>query len=236
MARRRVKRKKLTITERFNRIGKAMEYLFGIEFSPKKRATSKQLKSLQKENTKLRKQERAKGVELPTIAQVNKLLKQEQEAPLIPTPTPHPIIEQPVEELEPLNYAGEESTLSSEDVNYPIIDEFKSVLEDITSEAESGNYHCSPQARYNIVGLCTKNMEKLSEALDLTDNSTFADFLSQSDEYQTLVKVIYKSYEEVLIALDDMIDWLQGIINSYKYDYKSNTPKTFPNGINLDNI
>lgn len=202
-SRKRRKVKRMTITQRYNRIATGLKY-FGVEIATKTRTTAKKLKELQKTYRKLRKELRDQGnVDLPTIAQAYKYIK-EQEAQPAPEPT-----------REPLEYTDE--ILDETTFEYPIIEEFSQVIADAIEEVQD-RYH-GERLEENFVGGLTEISEKFNKALELTGTEYMAGWLSQSTEYEALRLTNYGSYEEVTEAISSMIEVLDAIITKAESDF-----------------
>lgn len=204
MARRKRRRvKRMTITQRYNRIAIGLKY-FGIEVATKTRTTAKKLKELQKSYRKIRQELREQGnIDLPTIAQAYKYIK-EQEAQPAPTPT-----------REPLEYTDE--ILDETTFEYPIIEEFSQVIADAIEEVQD-RYH-GERLEENFIGGLTEINEKFTKALELTGTEYMAGWLSQSTEYEALRITNYSSYEEVTESISSMIDVLDAIISQAESDF-----------------
>lgn len=204
MARRKRRRvKRMTITQRYNRIAIGLKY-FGIEVATKTRTTAKKLKELQKSYRKIRQELREQGnIDLPTIAQAYKYIK-EQEAQPAPTPT-----------REPLEYTDE--ILDETTFEYPIIEEFSQVIADAIEEVQD-RYH-GERLEENFIGGLTEINEKFTKALELTGTEYMAGWLSQSTEYEALRITNYASYEEVTESISSMIEVLEAIISQAESDF-----------------
>lgn len=211
MARRKRRRvKRMTITQRYNRIAIGLKY-FGIEVATKTRTTAKKLKELQKSYRKIRQELREQGnIDLPTIAQAYKYIK-EQEAQPAPTPT-----------REPLEYTDE--ILDETTFEFPIIEEFSQALEDFSQtiadavEEVQDRYH-GERLEENFIGGLTEITEKFNKALELTGTVYMAGWLAQSTEYEAFRMTNYASYEEVTESISSMIEVLDAIISQAESDF-----------------
>ena len=217
------KRKRMTITQLYNRTAKGLSF-FGEIIAEKKRATTKQLKSLQKLWKQIRKAEKEKGVtDLPTIAQAAKLV---DELPIIPKG----------EVKEPLPYAEDEAYNEIPEIDYasPVIDDFLDMLHEAVSEM-LGVYANSPQIVKAVTEINSGIIEKIHILRESIGDENLATQLEQSIEYDALQTITKYSYNEALGILDNILSDLQAIIKDVE---ASQEPTTFipDRPINLDNI
>lgn len=227
MARKRIKRKRMTVTEMYNRYAVGLQY-YGESLATKKRATHKQLKEIKKHTANLRKQLKEQGIENPpTIAQAYKLIKEQETVKL------NKMLDKPfADEIEPLNYA--EEPLDMTKFEYPILEEFYTVMEDVSSESIARFGPTKPA--YSIIELTTKLEEKVAQIEDNADKkNAFADYLASSDEFANLKQSRYYDYDDILNFLDSLYENLSAIVDDFTQKSNQASPQFIPNkSIRLD--
>lgn len=213
MARRRSKRKLMTTTQKYNRVVIGLSY-FGIELKTKKKATSKALKEAQKIWQKTRKELKEQGItELPTIVQAYNYVKEQETLPRVETELPTITPPTTNEELEELPYNHEEGSYA-EDVDYPILEEFKTIINDAIEEVT--DYYSGEKIGQDFANILTEIREKYDRLRELMEDEYFADWLADSAEYDALKTVNYHSYKETSVALDAMWDSIDGLLSKFE--------------------
>ena len=229
MARKRkIKRKRMTVTEMYNRYAVGLQY-YGESLATKKRATHKQLKEIKKYTSQLRKQLKEQGIENPpTIAQAYKLIKEQELANL------NKMLDKPfADELEPLDYA--EEPLDMTKFEYPILEEFNTVMEDVANESLARFGMSKPS---EAIVKSTQVLEELVAQIE--DNpekkKAFADYLSKSDDFANLKQSRYYDYDEIINFLDALHDNILAIINDFENKNNQQKSPTFiaPTTIHFD--
>ena len=208
MARRkRVKRKRMTITEQYNRYATGLEY-FGESFETKKRATSKGLKELKKHYYKIRRDLREQGmVDLPTIAQAEKeILRQREEAE---EAQGYRAID---DDLEDLPYAEG----STEEANsYYIIDEFRGMISqalDVLSTSYLGPSFVAKKSEE-----ITDAYVQFEGALEAYGEEYVSDYLANSTDMEALRNNTYASYDDVKEGIEDITGVVRAMIDNMRY-------------------
>lgn len=221
MARKRAHKKRMTITQKYNRIAKGLLF-FGVEQEEKKRATTKQLKALQKIYKQIRKSLQEAGeIDLPTIAQASKFItEQEKEAQS----------QQP--EREPLPYAEEDYT-EFIDTNRQIIDEFVSMIKNTFYELYSVNPVFIFNEKYQQKLLSQEH--EITVLLSSTQGDSMleqkiAEYLAKSKYYDEIRTVTYMRYDDIIDYFDSLIANFNALINNIAEEFIA------PNTINFDNI
>jgi hypothetical protein len=202
MARRkRVKRKRMTITEQYNRYATGLEY-FGESFETKKRATSKGLKELKKHYYKLRKELREQGmVDLPTIAQAEKeILRQREEAE---EAQGYRAIDDDLEELPYM-----EGTLEDETRSYTYIKEFEGFIT-YAIDVVTSSYK-NPVLIAKVSNKLTDAYLKLQGIIDNFGAEYVEDYLANSSEMESLRNNTYASYDDLHEGIED----ITGVVNA----------------------
>lgn len=217
------KRKRMTITQLYNRTAKGLSF-FGEVIAEKKRATRKQLKSLQKLWKQIRKAEKEKGVtDLPTIAQAAKLV---EELTIIPQQ----------EVKEPLPYAEDEAYNEIPEIDFAstVLDDFLDMLETAFAEL-AGKYAIEPRIWHTMSSQHAEILKLFNEIRTNIGDENLATQLEQSVEYEKLRVIANYQYKEVEEYLDSIISDLYGIVNKIR---EAQEPTTFipEHAINLDNI
>lgn len=206
MARRkRIKRKRMTITEQYNRYATGLEY-FGESFETKKRATSKGLKELKKHYYKLRKELREQGmVDLPTIAQAEKeILRQRAEEA-----QEYRVIDDDLEELPYM-----EGSLENESYSYSYIAEFKAIIEMVLEATNIVPYN--PSFGNAISATLTEVYAKLLGSIEAYGEDYVEDYLANSSDLESLRKNTYGSYDEVKQGVSDIKDLIEAMISEMR--------------------
>lgn len=216
------KRKKMTITQLYNRTAKGLLF-FGEVIAEKKRATKKQLNALRKLYKNIRKAEREKGTtDLPTIAQAAKYV---EEQPIIQT-----------EVKEPLPYAEDETYNEIPEIDYasPVIDGFMDSLHEAVSEM-LGVYATSPAIVKAVTDINSQIVEKIHTLREKIGDENLATQLEQSIEYDALNTITKYSYNEAIGILDNILSDLQAILKDIE---ATQEPTQFvpSKTINFDNI
>lgn len=216
MAKRRRKAKSMTITAKYNRLARGLQF-FGEDVATKKRATSKQLKELQKHYYKLRKQLKLEqpDLELPTIAQAAKYVEQqEQEQQLYPTPTATQ------EELEPLPYADdndytyEQNIRNAEDIINEFIDEMNTALHESVAAYGLHKPWLASQLEQIIIGL----MQKFHEARAIKGDDFVAQYLQENLDYQRIHDMVYSDSSGRADAVDEIDQVLTSMMEAVSAD------------------
>lgn len=208
MARRkRIKRKRMTITEQYNRYAIGLEY-FGESFEIKKRATSKGLKALKKHYYEIRKDLREQGmVDLPTIAQAEKeILRQRAEAEEAQS------YRKIDDDLEELPYA---EGITEEANSYYIIDEFRSMISqalDVLSTSYLGPSFVAKKSEE-----VTDAYVQFEGALEAYGEEYVADYLANSTDMEALRNNTYASYDDVKEGIEDITGVVRAMIDNMRY-------------------
>lgn len=206
----------MTITAKYNRLARGLQF-FGEDVATKKRATSKQLKELQKHYYKLRKQLKLEqpDLELPTIAQAAKYVEQqEQEQPLYPTPTATQ------EELEPLPYADEndytyeQNIRNAEDIINEFIDEMNTALHESVAAYGLHKPWLASQLEQIIIGL----MQKFHEARAIKGDDFVAQYLQENLDYQRIHDMVYSDSSGRADAVDEIDQVLTSMMEAVSAD------------------
>lgn len=217
MAKRRRKAKSMTITAKYNRLARGLQF-FGEDIATKKRATNKQLKELQKYYYKLRKQLKLERpeLELPTIAQAAKYMEQleEQEREQYPTPAPAQ------EELEPLPYADEndytyeQNIRNAEDIINEFIDEMNTALHEAVAAYGLHKPWLASQLEQAIIGL----MQKFHEARAIKGDDFVAQYLQENLDYQRIHDMVYSDSNGRADAVEDIDQVLTSMMEAVSAD------------------
>ena len=225
MAKGRRKRKSMTTTEKYQRRVLAGRFL-GIELKDLKRATKKALKLADKIISQARKALRAEGMtDVPTVAQLAKEQKRrEQEEQQVIRET---------ETREPLPYSDDYDETPQIDFSSNVLDDFLDTLQEAMNELVA-TYAPSPRIIDTITKQHSEIISTFNQLKESIGEENLAEHLTQSIEYDALTTITKYSYNEVIEVLDNVISDLQGILNQANEYY--NSPQTFPNGINFDNI
>lgn len=223
MARRKRKVKSMTITSKFNRLAKGLQF-FGEQIAEKKRATKKQLKELQKFYQHLRKQlkQDQPDIELPTIAQAAKYIKEQEQQPL-----------KEAETREPLPYSDYTDETPQIDFSSNVLDDFLDTLQEAMNELVV-TYGQSPRILDTMTKQHSEIITTFNTLKETIGEENLATHITQSLEYEALGTITKYSYNGVIEVLDNILTNLQGILNQAN-DYYNN-PQTFANGINFDNL
>ena len=198
------KRKKMTITQRYNRIAVGLQY-FGISLNEKKRATTKALTEAQRIYREARKEAKAGGItELPSIAQLEKYVRESQHEVDIPS----------IDDREELPYAGVDETPYYNETE-DIINGFMSTMEQALSEATRAYGLAQPWRakafEQQILGI----MSKFNEIRGRAGDEYIAQKIADSLDYQAIVNTIAYDYDEATEMLDNMSDVFDGILDSW---------------------
>lgn len=216
MAKRRRKAKSMTITAKYNRLARGLQF-FGEDIATKKRATSKALKELQRFYHKLRQKLKLEqpDLELPTIAQAAKYVEQqEQETQQYPTPTP------PQEELEPLPYADEndytyeQNIRNAEDIINEFIDEMNTALHEAVAAYGLHKPWLASQLEQAIIGL----MQKFHEARAIKGDDFVAQYLQENLDYQRIHDMVYSDSNGRADAVEDIDQVLTSMMEAVSAD------------------
>ena len=222
MARKRAHKKRMTITQKYNRIAKGLLF-FGVEQEEKKRATTKQLKQLQKIYKQIRKSLQEAGeIDLPSIAQASKFIT-EQDKEI-----------QAESEKEPLPYADEDTRSY---INFPhqVIEEFKELLFASIRDC----FHLSPAfmyaSRYQTY-LIKKEQEFISFFSRLTteQEEQISEALTQSTYWDRIKSVAHYHYSDIVDFYDSLYDNLISIITEATPTLAE--PETYEKGISFENL
>lgn len=223
MAKRRRKVKPMTITSKFNRLAKGLQF-FGEQIEEKKRATKKQLKELQKFYQHLRKQlkQDQPDIELPSIAQAAKYVREQETQP----------VREP-ETREPLPYSEATDETPQIDFSSNVLDDFLDTLQEAMNELVV-TYGQSPRILDTMTKQHSDIITTFNTLKETIGEENLATHITQSLEYEALGTITKYSYNGVIEVLDNILTNLQGILNQANDYY--NSPQTFANGINFDNI
>lgn len=209
MARRkRIRRKRMTITEQYNRYAIGLEY-FGESFETKKRATSKGLKELKKHYYKLRKELREQGrLDLPTIAQAQKevLRRREEQS--------YRDID---DDLEPLPYM--EGDLEQEENSYTYVLEFKAIIETYISTMELSKY--GPNFVTSAIVTASDAYVKLQGIIEAHGEAYVEDYLANSTEFDALTKNTFQDYDDAKEGAES----IESIVDAMLADVRGETGK-----------
>lgn len=204
-----IHRKKMTITQQFNRYAIGLQF-FGESIATKKRATRKALNEIKKFYSKLRKALKLENpsIELPTIAQAYKYVREEQEQEVKPIEAPTPA---PTVELEPLPY---DHNIPAEIDSYDIINQFRTAIEEGITTARRTYFS---NDFYNVFA------SELTDMLALFDGAVseygedyVANYLSNSKEFDRFMIVNYYDYEEAGEIVSDMHESIEAMINEMR--------------------
>ena len=221
---RRKKRKPMNITTKFNRLAKGLLF-FGEEIQEKKRATQKQYNELQKFYHKLRQKLKLEepDIDLPTIAQAAKLVKEQEQQP----------VREP-ETREPLPYSDTTDDIPQIDFSSNVLDEFLDTMQDAMNELMA-TYGNSPRILDTITKQHSDIIVTFNTLKETIGEENLATQITQSLEYDALGTITKYSYNGVIEVLDNILTNLQGILNQAN-EYYNTSPQTYSNGINFDNI
>lgn len=195
------KRRKMTITQLYNRTAKGLSY-FGEVIAEKKRATRKQLKEIQKIWKNIRKAEREKGItDLPTIAQAAKYVEEEQ---------------QPKEVIEPLPYAEEDEITTEENIrsSEDVINEFLEAMQTALSEATLIYGLSQPYVARALEKQFTALLATFNEARAIKGDDYVAQYLLNNLDFQRLYDMVYSDSEGRADAIHDVDQVISGILNN----------------------
>lgn len=212
MAKRRAKKKRMTITEMFNRYAIGLQY-YGESIPTKKRATRKQLKEIKKLSSQLRQEQREQGItDLPTIAQAYSQIMEQEKQSLAK------MLENPFadDELEPLPYSDEPLDISQ--YEYPVIEEFQALMLDVVDYAEDKfNYLSAHNNPYITISTQVAQIEeRLAQIMDSQDlKSSFADYLSKSPDFEELKNFTMYDYDDLEGYLDRIHSNMSAIIETF---------------------
>ena len=221
----RKKRKPMTTTEKYNRRVLAGRFL-GIDLKPLKKATSKALKLANKLIQQARKALKAEGItDVPTVAQ---LAKEQQRRE---TQEQKPLRE--AETREPLPYSSPADEIPEIDFTSNVLDDFIDNLQDAMNELVA-TYGNSPRILDTITKQHSEIISTFNTLKDTIGEENLATHITQSLEYEAIGTITKYSYNGVIEVLDNILTNLQGILNEATEYY--NSPQTFTNGINFDNI
>lgn len=215
MAKRRRKAKSMTITAKYNRLARGLQF-FGEDISTKKRATSKALKELQKFYYKLRQKLKLEqpDLELPTIAQAAKYVEQQEQEQQYPVPTPQQ------EELEPLPYADEndytyeQNIRNAEDIINEFIDEMNTALHEAVAAYGLHKPWLASQLEQTIIGL----MQKFHEARAIKGDDFVAQYLQENLDYQRIHDMVYSDSNGRADAVEDIDQVLTSMMEAVSAD------------------
>ena len=223
MAKRRHKVKPMTITSKFNRLAKGLQF-FGAQIEEKKRATKKQLKELQKFYRHLRKQlkQDQPDIELPSIAQAAKYVREQETQP----------VREP-ETREALPYSEATDETPQIDFSSNVLDDFLDTLQEAMNELVV-TYGQSPRILDTMTKQHSDIITTFNTLKETIGEENLATHITQSLEYEALGTITKYSYNGVIEVLDNILTNLQGILNQANDYY--NSPQTFANGINFDNL
>lgn len=196
------KRRKMTITQLYNRTAKGLSY-FGEVIPEKKRATRKQLKEIQKIWKNIRKAEREKGItDLPTIAQAAKYVEEEEQ--------------QPKEVKEPLPYAQEDEITMEENIrsSEDVINEFLEAMQTALSEATLIYGLSQPYVARALEKQFTALLATFNEARAIKGDDYVAEYLLNNLDFQRLYDMVYSDSEGRADAIHDVDQVISGILNN----------------------
>lgn len=222
------KRRKMSITAKYNRLAIGMLY-YGEEAPTKKRATRKQYEQLNKKYQKLRKKLKAEGLtSLPTIAQAYKYIQEQKETQFIPKSYLEP---RTTADIEPLPYANE---LEAPNIDFAsgVIDQFITMLNDAVNEAMD-----MWKGNYKVINTITKLQADILQTLNTLrteiGEENLATQLNNNVEYDRLIQVLYMNYGDFILYLDNILSDLKAIVKDVEDSKKPFVPQT---NINLENI
>ena len=187
------KRKRMKITDLSNRIATGLAF-YGVTIPTKKRATRKQLKEIRKTYNAIRKQEKAKGISLPTIAQAAKYIKEQEQQKITPPPTRG-------EDIEDIGYSDESTPASNPPQYY--IDEFKAMLDDAEAEMKM-MYGLRPSIIDRFIREAARTRVLIETLINQIGVETFGNYLATSIDYDKLKNVKYYNYDDVCSELEDI--------------------------------
>ena len=207
MAKKQRKRKKQTITQKYNTRVLAGKFL-GLDLKELKKASTKALKLADK----LIKEAKKKlftdqGIEAPNVTQLAKeqaRREKESETPSIPQP----------ETREPLDYAGDDE-VANIDFSSPVLDEFLDMLNEAMTEL-AGKYGNTPQIWNTMSAINSEIISTFNQLRIEMGDDNLATYLTNSLEYDALRTITMYSYNEAVNALDGILSDLQGILNDIK--------------------
>lgn len=209
MAQRKRKRRKMTKTQRYERLRTGLRY-FGIELKAYKKVTSKALKNAEKAYQEVRKELRKEGItDLPNIVQLAKEVKRREALPKVePVPIPQ------AETREPLPYAGEDEAPYI-DFSSNILDAFLETMNEAMSEA-AAIYGAVPQIWNVMSEQHSKIIATFNQLKAEMGEENLATYIQQSLEYDAVVTTIKASYNEAVEVLDNILTNLEGILSEAK--------------------
>lgn len=221
---RRKKRKPMTVTQKFNRLVKGLKF-FGLLFTEKKRATTKQLKELQKTYQKTRKQlrEEEPNIELPTITQAAKYVEEQERQEQEPQITREPLPYNDTDYTPEIDFASN------------VLDNFIDDIQEAMTEL-AGTYGLVPQIWNTLSKQHAEIIQIFNTLKETIGEENLANYISQSDEYDKITTVTKLHYGQTIEVFDNIITNLNGILREAQDYYTSETPQTFNSGINFDNI
>lgn len=196
------KRKKMTITQRYNRIAVGLQY-FGISLNEKKRATRKALKEAQKIYRKAREEAKAGGItELPSIAQLEKYVRESQHEVEIP----------PIDDREELPYAPVDE-IPYFDENESIIETFLTEMQTALNELMMIYGMSAPWRAKAVEESILEIMSKFNEARAVRGDDYVAQYLSDSLDFARIHDMVYSDSEGRAEAIDDVASIIDGILD-----------------------
>ncbi|MBP3887744.1 MAG: hypothetical protein J6F30_08870 [Cellulosilyticum sp.] len=196
------KRKKMTITQRYNRIAVGIQY-FGITLNEKKRATRKALKEAQRIYKQARKEAKAGGVtELPSISQLEKYVRESQHEVEIP----------PIDEREELPYAPVDE-IPYFDENESIIETFLTEMQTALSELMLLYGMSTPWRAKEVEEQILDMMSKFNEARNIKGDEYVAQYLSNNLDFARIHDMVYSDSEGRAEAIDDVSSIIDGILD-----------------------
>ena len=198
------KRKKMTITQRYNRIDVGLQY-FGISLNEKKRASRKALKEAQKIYRKAREEAKAGGMtDLPSIAQLEKYVRESQPEVDIP----------PIDEKEELPYADINDIPEFNEYE-AIINQFIDTMQEALSESVKIYGMSQPWLARTFENAILGVMAKFNEARAKLGDAQLAQNIADSLDYEQIITLIAYDYNEALDMLDNMASVFDSMITDW---------------------
>lgn len=198
----------MTITALFNRLAQGLGF-YGVQVATKKRATKKSYKALRKLYEAERKKQREQGViDLPTIAQAAKIVKQQEEQKATPSPTQIPV-EFFADEIEGYDQYEQEQPSTQQFSIY--VDEFRTMLNYATEEMKR-MYGLVNTIIDPYMAFASQVEFSLDEVLKYISEEELGERIAKSPYYSHLIDAVMISYEDALATIENIMDNLNAIL------------------------
>lgn len=209
MARRRRKRKPMTITALFNRLAQGLGF-FGVQVAQKRRATKKSYKALRKIYEAERKKQKEQGLtDLPTIAQAAKIIKQQEETAKQPARPEEIPVSFFADEIEGYDLYEQEQPSTQQFSTY--VDEFKMMLNYATEEMKR-MYGLVNSIIEPYIAFASQVEVTLDEVLKHITEEELGARIAKSPYYSHLMDAVLVSYEDALATIENIMDNLNAIL------------------------